>query len=354
MSQCLCLKDNGKQCKRNASTQSNHNPQFCWQHQRCQKILTTPSHENMHSFVTKSSTQLINKVDLPKVDHWWKIDGYVPFPQLENKGFACYFFSNSITLPSEKFQELINNSVETTPVKKMGFMVPYDGYMIRIFYDKNFEIYKVSDDSIEKDYLVPKYGSKSTFVNKYDIINQINQLLEGDLKNQITETEYMDNIVFDPRPPVNGNIWFSFLLDISTQKIVAFYRGVFDIDDSQRLYTFGSLIELKINYRGQGLCEPFASMTYRTIVEKLGVKYIKLYVAALIRVGACRCYIAAGLSNGFRCFLWQETQDDEEEIVEIFNKDQCSIFGDQEYVFPEIIITNGIDYDQVMSPYPPI
>ena len=35
MTKCSCLKPDGKQCTRVASTKSGHNPLFCWQHQKC-------------------------------------------------------------------------------------------------------------------------------------------------------------------------------------------------------------------------------------------------------------------------------------------------------------------------------
>ena len=35
MTKCQCLKADGKQCTRDGSTKSGHNPFYCWQHQSC-------------------------------------------------------------------------------------------------------------------------------------------------------------------------------------------------------------------------------------------------------------------------------------------------------------------------------
>jgi hypothetical protein len=37
MPRCLCIKNDGQQCTREAIKKSGQNPQFCWQHQKCQK-----------------------------------------------------------------------------------------------------------------------------------------------------------------------------------------------------------------------------------------------------------------------------------------------------------------------------
>lgn len=39
MTQCQCIKSDGKQCSRDASTKAGMNPLYCWQHQNC----TTPT-----------------------------------------------------------------------------------------------------------------------------------------------------------------------------------------------------------------------------------------------------------------------------------------------------------------------
>lgn len=36
MTKCLCIKNDGKKCTRNASTKPDTNPNFCWQHQKCE------------------------------------------------------------------------------------------------------------------------------------------------------------------------------------------------------------------------------------------------------------------------------------------------------------------------------
>ena len=41
MPQCLCLKNDGNQCTRQAKI----NSQFCWQHHKCQNIATISSQE---------------------------------------------------------------------------------------------------------------------------------------------------------------------------------------------------------------------------------------------------------------------------------------------------------------------
>lgn len=40
MVQCQCIKSDGKQCTRDASTKKADNPLFCWQHQKCTKLAT--------------------------------------------------------------------------------------------------------------------------------------------------------------------------------------------------------------------------------------------------------------------------------------------------------------------------
>jgi hypothetical protein len=43
MLRCLYFKNDGQQCTREISHKENDNPLFCWQHQDCEKSLSTQS-----------------------------------------------------------------------------------------------------------------------------------------------------------------------------------------------------------------------------------------------------------------------------------------------------------------------
>jgi len=66
MVRCHCLRTNGQQCAREASTQTGLNPLYCWQHQNCKKVSVVKKSIPYISIPHKLAIRSISK-------DWWLI-----------------------------------------------------------------------------------------------------------------------------------------------------------------------------------------------------------------------------------------------------------------------------------------
>ena len=69
MTQCLCLKTDGKQCSREASKKSDKNGIYCWQHQKCLKPQPKKFNLDELSKLNVSSKPTIESIDAPGVQY---------------------------------------------------------------------------------------------------------------------------------------------------------------------------------------------------------------------------------------------------------------------------------------------
>jgi hypothetical protein len=218
----------------------------------------------------------------------------------------------------------MEDSLETKKEKVDRYYLPYEGYKIRVSYHDGK--YTTNPFHLRVDYLKPKQINISDSEIKQFVL-ELNKLLEGKLKNTVEkETIEITINIFSVNLPDNfykeWGAWFSCLKDNKTNKIIGSYEGIATFDKNNRKYNIRSGIQLHLKYQGKGLCEPFCRMTNCEVVQKLGVEYLLIHVAADNRVGACRCYIGVALHCALRCFI------DEKEV---FNKDSCNIYTDKNY-----------------------
>src|SRR6185503_15977718 len=62
MPRCQCIKNDGKQCSRDASIKSGQDDRFCWQHQKCSSPLIFPKIEKQKAQqIEKQKAQQIEK-----------------------------------------------------------------------------------------------------------------------------------------------------------------------------------------------------------------------------------------------------------------------------------------------------
>jgi hypothetical protein len=96
------------------------------------------------------------------------------------------------------------------------------------------------------------------------------------------------------------NEWLSLLLDVTDLNplIVGTYAGDLRRSGGYQFNIFSN-IELLYNYRGRGLCKPFASFTYAKVRQAFGVDFFCIQVGAENQYAACRCYIQAAMDAGF-------------------------------------------------------
>jgi hypothetical protein len=153
MNQCQCLTANGKQCGRDAA----QNSQFCWQHKNCQKLFGSSG--------SKMKKTRVKKQNVLQVKKRLTEPGKMYCPELEKKGYSCYFFHKDINAPTPQFIELVYESTDNE------FETYFDQSVFNygdraLFYLKDNKTNKIIGTGVADilvDELSRKYNSHSYF-----------------------------------------------------------------------------------------------------------------------------------------------------------------------------------------------
>ena len=96
MTLCQCLKENKKQCTRESSEKSGHNPKFCWQHQNCANTISLETHLIIKPKTPIKSSQS-EKMQIPSTKD--PSQKSIAKPSLEIP--TCYLYSVKVDRTSE-------------------------------------------------------------------------------------------------------------------------------------------------------------------------------------------------------------------------------------------------------------
>nr|WIL05276.1 hypothetical protein pmam_237 [Pithovirus mammoth] len=134
--------------------------------------------------------------------------------------------------------------------------------------------------------------------------------------------------------------WLALMVD--DEVIVGFYFGEVFLDNLGRKYSTHSYLNIRPDYRGRGLCRPFAQFAYNNATRNLQVIYFCITVATSETAGVCRCYIRAALNLGYQTYGDFGEFYPEFEQIEVEN---CNS-GKMKFL---IFVTDGSPFDEEME-----
>lgn len=134
--------------------------------------------------------------------------------------------------------------------------------------------------------------------------------------------------------------WLALMVD--GEAIVGFYFGEVFPDDLDRRYSTHSYLNIRPDYRGQGLCRPFAQFAYDKTTRNLQVSYFCITVATDETSGVCRCYVRAARNLDYQVY------GDFGEIYPEFEQIEVEDCNSEKMKFL-IFITNGSSFDEEME-----
>ncbi|AHH01711.1 hypothetical protein pv_144 [Pithovirus sibericum] len=114
-------------------------------------------------------------------------------------------------------------------------------------------------------------------------------------------TEFVEREkLWSPEETIQNDEWMALM--VTHNIIVGYYRGFIFCDEFGRDYSSFSFLNIRPDYRGRGLCRPFAQFAYGALTEKFRVNYICLTIATQHEIGVCKCYVRAAKNLGFRVY----------------------------------------------------
>ena len=245
---------------------------------------------------------------------------------------------NEINLPI--IDSLIQRSVVYFPtIRKKFYYTIYNNCPINLYYD--VRSHSLIPNSVD---IVNYIKNSNSLLSVTTIFNKIMQNIHTS-PEQYVHIESQNEIQVWKIPPISCYIndqqnYVSFLIDDDRDIIVGYYEGFIDIDKKGRTYSRYSNIEIRPDYRGQRLCTPFSTFSYRMVVQVMKVKYFSIKVAAENKVTACRCYVQASLNNNFCPYLNGQL---------ICDLEQCDIFIERPDSSVIIIADHDLPYDDSMG-----
>lgn len=220
-------------------------------------------------------------------------------PHLLPPGFRFVFFEGD---PNYELELLLRDSAKRISFEEDGLFITFGGIPIQLMDITGFRDYEIEPGSLEM-YLttnVPNYAQKSPQERRVDQKLATEQILSAAKRNPsgIYTKRYKKNVYFDPEPLYKGeNAWVGLLIDTNINKVVGIYQGEYETSfPSLDIYSANSFIEIRPDYRGRGLCIPFAALTYETVMKR--AKSINIVNASRPRSKGCSCYVRAAEEIG--------------------------------------------------------
>jgi hypothetical protein len=226
------------------------------------------------------------------------------------------FYTNEGEIPPEVVG-LLERTKEEHQVETVRYYTIYDGHKFRL--SPEFGVLRPSNFSISK-YI----RNRRPEINRKELIQKLTKMInvEGTLPVESETLQITE--VWDPTISfTEGSMdWISIMIrnTIAGPRVVGVYNGFAAFDRYGNTYNSGSTLELSYDYRGQGLCRPFAAFTYRKVREHYGVDYMCIQIAAENKYAACKCYVQAALDAGFIPFV---------DFRQLTNKEECSVYEDK-------------------------
>lgn len=93
-----------------------------------------------------------------------------------------------------------------------------------------------------------------------------------------------------------------YMIYLPTQEVIGDYSGIIKNTPEGRLSS-KSVIEIRPDFQGKGLCKVLASVTYCALVSLLEVTQIYLFIHSKIPRYACACYIKAAEICGLQVYI---------------------------------------------------
>ena len=274
--------------------------------------------------------------DLPKIEYLF-FNGSIPDDIKE------LFEYSSIILPAK----IITQKYIIYPPNLEIIVV--ENRSDRQYYPTHWSIYNYLKDKYPSIIRVQDEESDEMIAEMTNEIHQRIYLPVDDVKNLSIQTRsYQLNYrqIYEPSIPrgFGSQSWISLMIENKDdqKRIIGTYTGVVNIDESNRLYDGSSHIIIRQDYQGKRLCTKFVEFSYRNVIEKMKVQYIRLTVTANNKVNACRCYAQAAFNIGLSVYLDKQL---------ISNRDDCSIYEDNPYLKMIIIADQRLKIDLMMNGY---
>lgn len=208
------------------------------------------------------------------------------YPQ-EIKDLGFVFIDNK-----ERFNEyshLIEDSQVEGEVETTGYYFIYEGYPITLF--KEGEKYYVDISWFLK------LQNEGIIDDPFALAEEVEEKIDEGLIT-VHYGKYMKYFTFGP-PKTLRHSYISFMIYEPDQQIIGYYYGKLKKGCSTSSY-----IQIREDFTGKGYCKLLAGFSYCSLLER-GIKCIDLLVTAQNPASACRCYIEAGETCGFKIY-WEE------------------------------------------------
>lgn len=221
------------------------------------------------------------------------------------EGFRFVFFEGT---PPPEIQELLNQSNEVISWKETAPFINFEDTPIQLEDETGFGDYILSPFPFGRFLTTSVQGYRTTPGRGKQEIREFVEDAILDLANENPSLIYYDTLekqgLFKVGTNFDTDSWTSLLIKESAEgendKVAGFYQGHYAKTASGEVYSTGSLIEIRPDFRGQGLCIPFTTLTYDSLLKK--AQWISIYNVSRPMVVGCLCYSSAAKNIGATTF----------------------------------------------------